>query len=371
MYDYIMNSPFVIMSTRSLKGYSSAVASTLARYDSFSTLENFDFTDALHVDKFSDEEMEVSLSKSIRGKDVYLFANAAGNRSELSIDECKIELYHTIDVLRRSQANKIHLFEPYVSSSRSDRTTRRNSVGFWLHYKILTSIGMNHLITYQLHSDKSKTIFDPVLCAIDDIPATMLIKKFLCDEFIKTTDFFNSEVKNNWIFCSVDAGGEKLARKFSNAFDTQLIIAHKQRSYTKANTIESINILSAVPIENNTVWIVDDMIDTGGSIYELAIELSKRNLKELNIAIIHPVFSGQAIKRLKELQEKGILKSLVVCDTIPTKEAKKELHNLHVVSSVNMSAKIISSIVKNEQMTDIIQSFNPQIYLKSPKLFGY
>lgn len=364
-----MKNSFVIMSTRSMTAYAKSVADILKKMPCFSKLKDFDLTGALSVMQFSDGEMEVVLNTSIRGKDVFLFTNAAGKREELEIHEAKIELYHTIDVLRRSQAKSITVFEPYVSSSRSDRTTRRNSVGFWLHYKILSSIGMNHLITYQLHSDKSKTIFDPVSCAIDDIKASTLIKKYICDKFIKTTEYLESVVRNQWMFCSVDAGGEKLARGFAQAFGTQLVVAHKQRNYTKANTIESINLLTAVPLEEKNIWIVDDMVDTGGSVYALIKKLSTRKPKEINLAIVHPVFSGPAVERLKELTESGILNNLLVCDTIPCPEAERQIKNLHIVSSEQLSSEVIASIITNSSMAELLKPFIPEKYLTDKEYY--
>ncbi|WP_461248888.1 phosphoribosyltransferase family protein, partial [Treponema sp. R6D11] len=95
------------------------------------------------------------------------------------------------------------------------------------------------------------------------------------DTYIKTLDNLENEVRKNWAFCSVDAGGEKIARIFANSFGSALVVAHKQRDYSRPNTVESINILSADPVENKSLWIVDDMIDTAGSIEKLIRALAQ------------------------------------------------------------------------------------------------
>jgi ribose-phosphate pyrophosphokinase len=213
--------------------------------------------------KFADGEMEVEVGTSLRGKDVYIFASAARNTQGLPVEENKQELYHTVDALRRAAAGKITLFEPYCTCSRSDRTTRRNSVGFWIHYKTLVSLGVDHIVTYNLHSDKSRTVVDPTVCSIEDVPASALLKEYITDTFIKTTDYPGEPCPENWLFCSVDAGGESVAKRFARAFGTQLVIAHKQRDYKKPNTVQSISILTSTDIEGKEIWIVDDMIDTG------------------------------------------------------------------------------------------------------------
>jgi ribose-phosphate pyrophosphokinase len=136
----------------------------------------------LFISRFADGEMEAEVGTSVRGRDVFLFAGAARNELGLSTEENKVETYYAVDALRRAQAGRITLFEPYCSPSRSDRLTRRNSVGLWVHFKTLVSLGIDHYLTFQLHSEKSKTFIDPALCDIDDIPAQILLQRFLCDE---------------------------------------------------------------------------------------------------------------------------------------------------------------------------------------------
>lgn len=364
-----MIQPFLIFATRASRSYAKkVVAAVIKNPEKILFPDNFDYTDQLSVEKFADCELEVTLLSSVRGKTVFLFACSARNSENISNDECKIELYHTIDVLRRSQAKKIIVFEPYISSSRSDRTTRRNSVGMWVHYKTLISLGVNHLITYQLHSDKSKTIFDPCICSVDDIPATILLQKFLCSNVIKNKEKFENEIQNDWLFCSVDAGGEKLAKKFAASFNTQLVIAHKQRSTTQHNTIESIDILSAVSLKDKIIWIVDDMIDTGSSIYGLVQELATRKCTEINIMIVHPVFSHPAIERLTILKEKKMLNRLVVCDTIDCSILKKALPFVEIIESADMSAQIVITISLELPMSPLTDDFSPHNYLEKKDL---
>lgn len=361
-----MLQPFLILATRSCKSYAKNVIEAINNHPEHILFPDYiDYTNELSVMNFADGEMEVTLHKSVRGKTVFIFTTSAKNEAALSVEECKIELYNTIDVLQRSQAKEIIIFEPYMSSSRSDRTTRRNSVGLWIHYKIMISLGANHLVTYQLHSDKSKTIIDPCLCSIDDVPGVSLLQKYLCDTTIKTSHELETLVRDNWLFCSVDAGGEKLAKLFSTAFGTQLIIAHKQRSYVQANTIECINLLSAVPLKNKTIWIVDDMIDTGGSIYGLVQELASKSEREIHIMVVHPVLSDPSIERLMELKNKGFLGRLIVCDTIWCKKAKEQLPFIEVIESASLSAQIILTIAQERQMSELINVFSPELYLKN------
>jgi ribose-phosphate pyrophosphokinase len=354
-----------------MRDYASRVVDCLSKFPSFSTQSReLDGVNALKRDRFADGEMEVEINTSLRGKDVVLFTSCARNRGGIPVDEAKIELYHTVDALKRSQAERILVFEPFVSCSRSDRTIRRSSVGLWIHVKTLTSLGTTHIITYQLHSDKSKSMVDPTICAIDDIPALTLLKKRLCDVYIRDMDTLEQIVRPHWAFCSVDAGGEKLARRFANAFGAPLVVAHKQRDYSRSNAIESINILSAEPIEGKVLWVVDDMVDTAGSVDSLIRALASRGPAEINLIAVHAVFSSPAAQRLARLSAEGLLGHIMVTDTVCCPASLiAEIPHLEVVPSARLSAEVISTIMTNNSMGKILGAFNAEEYLKSPNLF--
>jgi len=347
-----------------MHNYASQVIDCLSKYLSFSKIaDQINGLDLLTTDCFADGEMEVSVNSSIRGRDVILFSSSARNEAGVDVEEAKIELYHAVDALIRCQANRIIVFEPFISCSRSDRTTRRSSVGLWVHLKTLSSLGARHIVTFQLHSDKSKTMLDPAICAIDDIPALNLIKKYLCDNYIKTNDKLEQEVRNNWAFCSVDAGGEKLARVFANSFGAPLVVAHKQRDYSKPNTVESMNILSAEPVEGKCLWIVDDMVDTASSVEKLIRALALLNPKEINIISVHALFSSPAIERLESLCKDGLLNKMIVTDTVCCAGYKQQIPGLEIVQSAELSSQIIKAIINHESMSKLLRPFNAAVYL--------
>lgn len=362
---------FIVTATRSMRSYAARVVEYLAKYKSITLSEdNINGVDMLQVDSFSDGEMEVSLNKSVRRRDVIIFAGCSRNEAGVGVDEAKIELYHTIDVLARSQAHKIIVFEPYVSCSRSDRTTRRNSVGVWVHFKTMLCLGASHIVTFQLHSDKSKTMLDPTICVFDDIPGFNLLSKYICDTYIKNIEQLQNEVRRDWAFCSVDAGGENTARNFANGFGAGLVIAHKQRDYSRANTIESINILSAEPLEGKKLWIVDDMIDTGASVERLVRTLAGHNPAEINIVVVHAPLSPPAPERIERLFDEGLLNRLIVTDTVHLPKGILRRHErIELVPSSELSANIIRTIVTGDSMTGLRGRFNATEYLSHRELF--
>jgi ribose-phosphate pyrophosphokinase len=367
-----MMDEFIIAATRSMRDYVTRVVDQIVKFPSFAPLvETINGAELLRPDRFADGEMEVVVNSSIRGKTVFLFASCARNEAGIGVEEAKIELYHAVDALKRSQAERIIVFEPFISCSRSDRTTRRSSVGLWVHIKTLSSLGVNHIVTYQLHSDKSKSMVDPTICMIDDIPALTLLKRYLCDAYIQNTETLEQVVRPNWAFCSVDAGGEKIARGFANAFGAPLVVAHKQRDYSRSNSIESINILSAVPVEGKVLWIVDDMVDTAGSVESLIRALGPLKPAEVNIIAVHALFSDPAVKRLSRLIDEGLLNRIMVTDTVCCSRSMPEkVPNLEVVPSAELSARIIRTMMGNASMSKMMRPFDAGIYLKSPNLFN-
>ena len=213
---------------------------------------------------------------------------------------------------------------------------------------------LENIVTYQLHSDKSKTVVDPVHTLIDDIPGSNIIMDFLLRD-----EEFKNEVMP--IFCSVDAGGERLARNYAKAFKGELVIAHKQRSYEKNNHIEQVRILSDSLLQDKVVWVVDDMIDTAGSVVTLCEELKNRGVGFVNVAIVHSVFSPPALDRLSALHEHGLLHRLITTDTLEiTSEVREKLPFLEVVGTTRRTAEIILRLYDEESLSPFFDNLPQQ-----------
>jgi len=354
-----------VFSTRALAGYCRGVRDALRSFPRYQEgAEEADIQGDLAISRFADGEMEAEIMTSVRGCDVFLFASAARNDLGVSVEENKIETYHAIDALRRAQAGRITVFEPYCSAGRSDRLTRRNSVGLWLHFKVMISLGIDHYVTFQLHSEKSKTFIDPAQCAVDDIPSRALLKAYICDAFIGTRARLVDVVRREWLFCSIDAGGEALAKRFASSFGTPMVISHKQRDYSLPNTVESISILTAAPIEGKVLWIIDDMIDTADSMCKLVRELARRKPAAINIAVVHPVFSAPALERLGALCGEKLIGTLLVTDTIPCPpEILRRLPCIHVVPSTRLAAEIAYRLNCELALSPLLAPFDAFEYL--------
>ena len=361
---------FVVAATRSMKKYASTVSSYLEGAPAFSEFAgDINGENMLSVRSFADGEMEVSVEYSIRGRDIILFTSCSRNEAGIPVNEAKVELYHSVDALMRAQAKSITVFEPYISCSRSDRTTRRNSVGLWVHFKTLTSLGVKRIVTYQLHSKISQSMLDPSVCSLDDIHAMSLLEKYLCDNYILNRKTLMETVRPNWAFCSVDAGGENHTKDFANAFGARMVVAHKQRDYSRPNDVISTNILSAEPLEGKILWIVDDMVDTAGSIERLVHALEPHNPAEINLIAVHAPFSPDADEKLNNLKNRGLLNRIIVTDTVfPYPEGK--MPHIEIVPSAKMSSDIVSTLVLNKSMGKLMTLFNAEEHFRSPDLLN-
>jgi ribose-phosphate pyrophosphokinase len=147
------------------------------------------------------------------------------------------------------------------------------------------------------------------------------------------------------------------------------VVAHKQRDYSKANTVESVHILSAEPLEGKSLWIVDDMIDTAGSVEALVRALAPLKPKEINLIAVHALFSPPAQKRLQALSSEGLLNRILVTDTTGCPASLlQNINGLEVVQSAELAAQIIKVIVCNESMSNLLMPFDAGVYLSRPRV---
>jgi ribose-phosphate pyrophosphokinase len=147
-----------------------------------------------------------------------------------------------------------------------------------------------------------------------------------------------------------------------------LVVAHKQRDYSRSNTIESINILSAEPIAGKVLWVVDDMVDTAGSVASLIHALEPLKPAEINVISTHALFSPPAGERLAQLNADGLLKHIIVTDTVHCTESA--VPNLEVVPSAGLSARVVRTVVTNSSVAQLMKPFNAEAYFKEPYLFN-
>ena len=255
--------------------------------------------------RFSDGEIGVSIEESVRGADVYVVQPTCE-----PANEHLFELLIITDALKRASAYHINLVMPYFGYARQDRKTRsREPITAKLVANLLEKAGANRVISADLHAGQIQGFFDIPFDHLTGIP---LLASYFRRSLVKEMEAGMVTV------VSPDIGGVVRARKFAGVLNNaDLAIVDKRRSHEVANQCEVMEIIGN--IEGKTCVLVDDIIDTAGTIVKAAEALKERGAKEVYACATHGVLSGPAIDRLKN----SVIKEVVLTDTIPLKEHKR------------------------------------------------
>ena len=244
------------------------------------------------VSKFSDGEINVEIDESVRGKDVYIVQPTCepGN-------EHIMELLIMVDAIRRASARRITAVIPYYGYARQDRKSRgREPITAKLIANLLTNAGCRRVLTMDLHAQQIQGFFD---VPVDHLYAAPII-----------ANYFQSLELDDLVVVSPDIGGVARARKFAELLHAPLAIIDKRRP--KPNVSEVMNIIG--DIDGKNVILIDDIIDTAGTITNAAKALKERGAKEVYASCSHAVLSGPAIDRLNDCP----IKEVVTTNSIPT-----------------------------------------------------
>ena len=275
----------------------------------------------LLITKFSDGEFAVSYEESIRGRDVFLVQSTFPNSDNL------MELLLMIDAAKRASAKTINAVVPYFGWARQDRKDKpRVSIGAKLVADILSVAGIDRLITMDLHADQIQGFFN---VPVDHLYASGVILPYL--QSLKLEDL---------AIASPDVGGSKRANTYAQYFGCPLVLCHKTRA--KANVVESMQIIGDV--EGKNVVIIDDMVDTAGTITKAADIMKAAGAKSVRACASHCVMSGPASERVQN----SSLEEIVFTDSIPYSNRCAKVKQLSVA---DMFAETIKRVVNNESIS--------------------
>ncbi len=273
---------------------------------------------------FSDGEFEVYFEESVRGKNVYIVQSTFPSSDNL------MELLLMVDAAKRASANKIAAVIPYFGWARQDRKDKpRVSIGAKLVADLLSVAGVSRVITFDLHADQIQGFFD---VPVDHLYASTVIIPYIQSLKLK-----------NLCIASPDVGGSKRANTYAKYFRCPLVLCHKVR--LRANVVESMRIIGEV--EGKNVIIVDDMVDTAGTITKAADLMKQNGALSVRAVASHCVMSGEASERV----EKSALEEIVFTNTIPyTKGCAK-------VKQLSVAEMIAETILRNETHESISSQY--------------
>ena len=272
---------------------------------------------------YSDGEFQPAFCENLRGCDVFLVQSTIPPADNL------MELLYMIDGARRASAHKIIAVIPYFGMARQDRKDKpRIPIGAKLVANLLTAAGVDRIITMDLHADQIQGFFD---IPVDNIYASRIFLPYL-----KKRGF------ENLCIASPDTGGTRRAASYAKYLDADLAIGYKQRP--RPNEIANLQIIGDVKDKN--VVIVDDMVDTAGTLCKAAKAIKEAGAKSVRAMCVHAVLSGNAYENLAN----SVLEELIVTDTIPL---RKPSDRITVLSTGKLFAAVIEGVVNNSSISNL------------------
>ena len=278
------------------------------------------------VSTFSDGEISVDINETVRGADVFIVQSTSS-----PVNNNLMELLIMIDAFKRASAGRITAVIPYYGYARQDRKAKsRDPITAKLVANLLTAAGADRVLTMDLHAAQIQGYFD--------IPVDHLLGQNLL------ANYFNKMGLEDITVVSPDLGSVTRSRKFANQLDGDVPLAIIDKRRPKANVSEVMNLIGDVKDRN--IIMLDDMIDTAGTITNAANALKKFGAKDIYACCTHAVLSGPAIERIKE----SSITKLIVLDTIKLPEEKK-LDNIEVLTVADLFADAIKKIFNNESVS--------------------
>ncbi len=280
------------------------------------------------VKTFSDGEIQIEINENVRSMDVFIIQSTC-----FPVNDNLVELLLMTDAFKRSSASRITAVIPYYGYSRQDKKVApRVPISAKLVANLLTVAGANRVITMDLHAGQIQGFFD---IPVDNLFATPVILKYIKEKF-------NNE---DVVVISPDAGGLERARAFAKRLDSSLAVIDKRRD--APNQAKAMAVIGNVA--GKIAIILDDMVDTAGTLTEAAAALMKSGAKEVHACCTHPVLSGPAVGRIKE----SALKSLVVTDTIPLNANASGCDKIKTLSISNLVGEAIIRSHKGDSVTSL------------------
>ena len=280
------------------------------------------------VGRFSDGEVNVELLENVRGKDVFVLQPTCS-----PTNDNLMELLVLVDALKRASAGRITAAIPYFGYARQDRRPRSARVPITAKVvaNMLQAVGVQRLLTMDLHADQIQGFFD---IAVDNVYAAPVLLNDL-----------DKQKYNDLLVVSPDVGGVVRARAFAKRMECDLAIIDKRRP--KANVSEVMNIIGEV--EGRTCVIMDDIVDTAGTLCKAAAALKEHGAKRVLSYCTHAVLSGSAVSRIDDSE----LDELVVTDTIPLREDAKASTRIRQISVASLLADTILRISNEESVSSL------------------
>lgn len=280
------------------------------------------------VTTFSDGEIFVRLNENVRGSDVFVLQPTC-----MPVNDHIMELLFIIDALKRASSGRITAVIPYFGYARQDRKVQpRVPISAKAVADLITAVGTNRVLTVDLHAGQIQGFFN---IPVDNLYATPVLLDYIRKKY---------DVRN-LVIVSPDAGGVERARAFAKKLNCSMAIIDKRRE--KVNECEVMNVIGDV--ENMDTLIIDDMVDTAGTITQAATALREKGAKKVSATCTHAVLSGPAIEKINN----SMLEEIIVTNTIPLDSKQEQCKKLAVLSIAPLLGEAIKRINEESSISSL------------------
>jgi ribose-phosphate pyrophosphokinase len=287
--------------------------------------------------EFANGEIHSKLGENVRGADVFII-QTHGESEFMSVNDAVMEHLIMIDAARRASAKRITAVIPNYGYARQDRKAEgREPITAKLVANMFAAAGADRLMSVDLHSGQIQGFFDGPVDHLTAMPVLV--------------DYIRANLPDDLVVVSPDAGRVKVAERYTNQLNADLAIVHKRRVKGVKNTVEAVEIVGHV--EGRTCVVIDDMIDTGGTICAAAEQLKARGANEIYALATHGVLSGPAIDRFKN----SVISKVIITNTLPL-PSEKQIDKIEVLSIAKILAETIDAVFEDNSVSEIFHGAN-------------
>jgi ribose-phosphate pyrophosphokinase len=292
----------------------------------------------VQLSRFANGELYARFAESVRGADVFVLQSHYSS-SEMSINDYIIEQLVMLDALKRASAKRTVAVIPYYGYSRSDKKARsREAIAARMVADLYEAVGVDRIMSVDLHTGQIQGFFHN---PFDHLTALPLLEQWITE---------NTDPARR-VIVSPDAGRVRLTEKFAGHLGAPIAILHKRRDPEKHNVAETLDVIGDV--EGRTAVLIDDMIDTAGTIVGAAALLKERGAERVIACATHPLFSGPAVERLNN----SVIERVVVTNTIPL-PSDLQMDKLVVLSIAPILASALRAVFEDESVSEIFRGEN-------------
>lgn len=291
----------------------------------------------VQIAEFANGELHCKYGESIRGADLFIFGSHSSN-ADMSVNDAIMEHMILVDAAKRASAKRITVVAPFYGYGRQDRKAEgREPITAKLLANMFEVAGAKRIVSVDLHSGQIQGFFDG---PVDHLTAMPVLVNWMAEN-----------LPDDLVVVSPDAGRVKVAERYANQLHADLAIVHKRRVKGAKNKVEAKEVVGEV--EGRTCVLIDDMIDTAGTIVAAADQLTERGAAAVYCAATHGVFSGPAIDRLKN----STIEKVVITNTLPL-PPEKRIDKIEVLSAAGIIADAIDAVFEDSSVSEIFDGQN-------------